>query len=172
VTGTMCDTVRDRMPEVALGLAEWTADEARHLDACDGCAAEWSLVRVASDLGAEAAGAVDPARTARAVLARHRTEARTFAIRRRAAWAAGLVAVAAALVLLLGRVQWTGSEASPVVADVRLVPELDSLDAAELVLVLNEMEAASTDLLVDPGFGSFEGLEPAELEDVLDAWEG
>jgi hypothetical protein len=46
-----CEWLSDRMPVVALGRAEWTPDEIRHLNECEPCRQEWELVQVTSRLG-------------------------------------------------------------------------------------------------------------------------
>jgi hypothetical protein len=46
-----CGWLSDRMPSVALGRAEWTGDETRHLSDCPSCRGEWELVRLSSRLG-------------------------------------------------------------------------------------------------------------------------
>ena len=48
---TSCTQLSDRMPEVALGLARWTADDERHLAGCADCRSEWAIVSTASRLG-------------------------------------------------------------------------------------------------------------------------
>nr|MBA3319806.1 hypothetical protein [Gemmatimonadales bacterium] len=45
-----CERLSDRMPEVALGRAEWTADEAAHLRGCGECRGEWELLLAAREL--------------------------------------------------------------------------------------------------------------------------
>jgi hypothetical protein len=46
-----CGWLSDRMPAVALGRAEWTRDETRHLSDCRSCQREWELVQLSSRLG-------------------------------------------------------------------------------------------------------------------------
>ena len=48
---TMCEAVSDRMPAVAAGQGDWTAEERAHLASCSDCGAEWTLVSMASNLG-------------------------------------------------------------------------------------------------------------------------
>ena len=48
---SMCEAVLDRMPAVASGRGEWTAQEQAHPASCSGCAAEWTLVQAASRMG-------------------------------------------------------------------------------------------------------------------------
>jgi hypothetical protein len=40
-----CDQIRERMPEVAAGFDEPTADEGKHLESCGACAAELKALR-------------------------------------------------------------------------------------------------------------------------------
>ena len=40
-----CNEIRERMPDVAAGLAEFTVEEDRHLASCDGCAAKLHELR-------------------------------------------------------------------------------------------------------------------------------
>jgi hypothetical protein len=164
------------MPVVALGRAEWTPDEIRHLNECESCQEEWELVQLASRLGEQAGLSLAPtAITATLVrrLDRDRTERR-----RRRSWAFAGLAAAAAMVAAL----WTGgldggaSKAAPAGTEVagRLsipLPELETLEPAELHSVLQTME--------EPVAGGSNGDEPAlgdlntdELERVLEYWEG
>jgi hypothetical protein len=172
MTGTVCDTLRDRMPDIALGRAEWSDDEARHLESCAECVTEWRLVSLTATMGAAVADRVDPARIAEAVLEDRRAGTPVVSIRRRAAWAAGVVAVAAALLLVFGGLLGPAPE-SPTTADAGwLGPELDDLETTELILVLDQLETTSMDVLYQPGASSVDELETGELEDVLQAWEG
>ena len=103
---TTCTLLSDRMPEVALGRARWTADEERHLAACADCRAEWTLVAAASGLGAQLPP-VDPERTAALVTERIRHERIRSHVRfRRVALLTGLAGLAAAAVLALA--VWAG----------------------------------------------------------------
>jgi hypothetical protein len=40
-----CDSIRERMPEVAAGFDEPTADESKHLESCGACAGELKTMR-------------------------------------------------------------------------------------------------------------------------------
>ena len=48
---TTCTHLSDRMPEVAPGRARWSAEDERHLAACEDCRAEWAIVSAASRVG-------------------------------------------------------------------------------------------------------------------------
>lgn len=98
---TTCTQLSDRMPEVALGRADWTADDERHLAGCADCRAEWGIVTAASRLGAGLAP-VEPERTAMLVTDRIRRE-RARARPQRLAFLAGLAAAA-----VLALAVWTG----------------------------------------------------------------
>jgi hypothetical protein len=101
---TVCTHLSDRMPDVALGRVQWTADDERHLAGCADCRAEWAIVSAASRLGATLP-AVDPARTTARALERIRHERAHARIRaRQVAVLAGLAAAAVlALALWAGR---------------------------------------------------------------------
>jgi len=88
-----CERLSDRMPEVALLRAAWSAEEAAHLASCADCRAEWDLVLAAHRLEASAPS-VDPATMAAAV--QHRLASERMADRRgRWGWALGGLAAAA-----------------------------------------------------------------------------
>lgn len=100
---TTCTHLSDRMPEVALGRARWTADDERHLAGCEDCRAEWALVSAASRLG-ESLPTPDPARIADRVLARLVKARAGSRARARMAVIAGLAAAAVvALAVWAGR---------------------------------------------------------------------
>ena len=173
MTVNHCDTLRERMPVLAAGGAQLSQDERRHLDQCAECAAEWQLVQRAARLGDEAAARIDPGALAASVVERLRREPDVVPIRRRGWWAAGLAAAAATIALVLGPLVRNGPEtgesaAAPVVW---LVPELDSLETSELLLVLDRFEGLS-DGAIELGLPLVDDLEVQELERVLRAWEG
>jgi hypothetical protein len=101
---TTCTQLSDRMPEVALGHARWTADEERHLGACADCRAEWAMVTAASRLGATLRP-VDPERTAARITERIRHDRIHSQVRvRQLAVLGGLAAAAVlAVAVLAGR---------------------------------------------------------------------
>jgi hypothetical protein len=160
------------MPAVALGRAEWTADEAKHLGSCRSCGDEWEIVRVTSLMGVTGSAALDPARTTRAVLQRL-SEAGDERRKRRAWTFAGLAAAAALAVAV-----WTGQANRPAgpppqtAAGLQIpLPELDNLEVAELNSVLETMDesvgGSSTPDTPDAGYS-----EDDELDFILDSWEG
>jgi hypothetical protein len=169
-----CSWLSDRMPAVALGRAEWTTDEARHLSGCRSCQDEWELVRTASRLGEAAGLPADAFTTSRAVL--HRlSQGREERLRRRA-WSFAGLAAAATLVAVI----WTERPLSQpgvlplqVVTGLRIaLPELDGLQPVELDSVLQTMEEPLVDgptTLEDPTLGD---LDSTELQSVLDYLEG
>jgi hypothetical protein len=157
-----CHRLSDWMPAVALGAAEWTPDEAEHLRSCGSCQAEWDLVQSGARLGQEAGLRLDAASTAQGLLLRLE-RARLHRHRRRAWGFAGVAAAAA-----VAAVVWTGRPttssvhpAASVVGFQMALPELDSLQPAELDSVLQTMdEPAPADSTLD------------DLEGFLDSWEG
>ena len=174
---SVCEWLSDRIPQVALGQAEWTPDEIHHLNECEACRREWELVQLASRLGRDVALTLDPAAIAAGVLRRLDREREDGRLRRRGWTFAGLAAAAALVVAIWsGGMQGGASKAQPVNTAVagRLtipLPELDSLEPAELDSVLQTMDeplvsGSSTD---DPALGD---LNNDELERVLDSWEG
>jgi hypothetical protein len=165
------------MPVVALGRGEWTPDEIRHLNECGSCRGEWELVQLASRLGENAGLSLDPGAVSTRVLQRLNREREAGRLRRRAWSFAGLAATAAVVAAI-----WTGgmeggpSKVRPVGTEVagRLsipLPELDSLEPAELDSVLQTMDepVVSGSTGDDPALGD---LNSDELERVLDSWEG
>lgn len=168
-----CVSLSDRMPAAALGRAEWTADEARHLEECRSCRTEWELVQVASRLGDGLIASHDTRETARAVLDRlkYRKAARPPRV-----WTLAGLAAAAAIVaaVWIGRSPQQGPnpETGSVVVGLQLpLPELESLQSAELDTVLRSMDES---LAGGPPaeFPVLEDLEIDELQRVLDSWEG
>ena len=165
-----CNVLSDRMPEVASGSAHWTAGDRDHLASCRDCALEWQLVQRVGVLGDRVAAAVDPKAMAAKVVDRLRRQERVLPFRRPGWWAAGLVATAAAVVLLLGPLGDANPAVEPAADVVWLVPELDSLETTELMLVLDSFDpAAPASVMVVP---FIDDLERQELEQVLQAWEG
>ena len=173
---TECGRLSDRIPVVALGMAEWTPEEARHLNACRLCQEEWELLRMAGRLGDTAAISIDSSAMASAVVHRLAHQREAGGLRRR--WSfAGLAAAAA-----IAAAVWAGSAdrvaplapSSGTVVAGRLaipLPELEPLQAAELDSVLQTMDEPNAGgVPVDePGLGD---LNFDELETVLDSWEG
>lgn len=167
-----CVWLSDRMPAVALGRAEWTLDEARHLGECRSCQEEWELVQTTSRLGTATLPAPDPESMTRAVL--HRLKREEVQSRPRI-WILSALAAAA-----LAATVWTGGDergladdasTEPVVARLEWrLPELESLQAAELDSVLRTMDDSTA--LDSPGASGLGDLDAEELQRVLDTWEG
>jgi len=169
-----CTWLSDRMPTVALGQGDWTADEVQHLSGCPSCRREWELVRATSRLGDRPAAEVDIPSLAQAVL--HRLGRSTGPQRKWKVWRFAALAAAAALVGVL----WTGrseqplpgSASAPIVAGLQIpLPELDELRPEELDSVLRGMDQPAPDVdtleTTDPGV-----MESPEPETVYDYWEG
>jgi hypothetical protein len=170
-----CGSLSDRMSAVALGRAEWTEEEARHLSGCRSCQGEWELALLSSLLGQDVAAELDPGSTSRAVLqrlGRARQEDRL----RRQSWTFAALASAAAIAAVV----WTGRPitrpvappAGSVVAAALLIPlpELDNLGPAELNTVLQTIDEPLVGGPTDsPGAGA---LDDDDLEGVLNIWEG
>jgi predicted anti-sigma-YlaC factor YlaD len=158
-----CHWLSDRMPAVALGTAEWSPDEVQHLETCQSCQEEWNLVGRSSRMGREVGLSLEAASTSEALLQRLE-RARLERLRSRAWSFAGLAAAAT-----IAAVVWTGRPATrsthpapAIVAGLQMsLPELDSLQPAELDSVLQTMDdPAPADSTLD------------ELEGFLDSWEG
>lgn len=168
-----CTWLSDRMPLVALGRAEWTADEIHHLGGCASCQREWELLRVVSRLGDRAAARIDAPSITGAL--QHRLGGTGRRMRQRKAWGFVGMAAAAAIVGLL----WSGgddpplpaSSSTPVVARLQIpLPELEDLQPAELDSVLRGMDQPVPDL--DTLETTDSAVEAPELETVYDYWEG
>jgi hypothetical protein len=170
-----CGWLSDRMPAVALGRAEWTEEETRHLSGCPSCQGEWELVRLSSHLGQEVAAKLEAGSTTRAVfqrLERARQEERL----RHHSWTFAALAIAAAIAAVV----WTGrpitrpvaASAGPVVAASLLIPlpELDNLDQAELNTVLQTIDEPMVGGPTDTSGSA--ALDDDDLEGVLNIWEG
>jgi len=162
-----CERLSDRMPEVALGRAAWSAEEARHLDGCADCRVEWELVRLAGRIGAAAPSvAADPALAA-GVLRRLAEAPATPARRRVPRWAVGLAAAAGVALAV-----WTGVPRGPdgSAAGGAVASVSDTLEAAEVDSLLDgDAPVAGWSMLESPGLGD---LDEGELERVLSTWEG
>jgi hypothetical protein len=161
------------MPAVARREAEWTPDEARHLTECRSCQDEWELIQVTSRVGKDVHLSLEPAVTAEMVLQRLRREDVRVGPR---LWTWGAVAAAVAFFAALWMNPLTAPSdqpraARPVVAGLQFaLPELESLQAAELDSVLQTMDdPAAGSTVEDPALGD---LDSDELQRVLDSWEG
>jgi hypothetical protein len=166
-----CNRLSDRMPLVGLGRAEWSSEEVLHLNGCRSCQEEWTLVRLASRMGEATLPVLDTAATSHAVIGR--LERARLKRRRWQAWSFVGLAAAAALVAMI----WAERPVPPAgvpapVAGLQIpLPELDSLQPAELDSVLQAMDEPLVDgsTLDAPSLGD---LDAAELQSVLDYWEG
>jgi hypothetical protein len=169
-----CVRLSDRIPEVALGRASWTADQADHLRGCADCRAELALVQATVAIGRKAPALEDPGALARAL------EQRLAAKPPRRDWRRPLASLAAAAALLA--TVWTRWPAPPeptpftppsssTAQALVPLPELELLEPAELDSLLERMEAPVTgsSTLDAPNLGD---LEDTELEQVLATWEG
>jgi hypothetical protein len=168
-----CSWLSDRMPVVALGQAEWTPAEVRHLRDCRSCQDEWELVRLTTRMGEARLLALDTAATSGAVLERL-AQARVEQQRRRAWSFVGLAAAATVAAVIWTERPLTPRSVAPsaVVAGLQIpLPELDSLQPAELDSVLRTMDEPLVDgsTMDAPGLGD---LDSTELQSVLDYWEG
>ena len=170
-----CSWLSDRMPEVALGRAEWTEEETRHLGGCQSCQEEWELVRLSSSLGQDVAARLDAGLTTWAVFQRLEGARQQDRLRRQS-WTFAALATAAAIAAVV----WTGRpmtrpvspSAGPMVAASLLIPlpELDNLDPAELNSVLQTIDEPMLGGPTDtPGSAA---LDDDDLEGVLNIWEG
>lgn len=127
---TVCTYLSDRMPDVALGRARWTAEDERHLAGCADCRAEWAIVAVASRLGATLP-AVDPDRAAARATERIRHERAHALVRARQVAALVGLAAAAAVAFAVwsgrsGRATAPGGRTLPAPAPVATTPMPDT----------------------------------------------
>jgi hypothetical protein len=162
------------MPSVALRQAQWTTDEARHLMECRSCNQEWELVQAGIRL-ADTGPVVRGSDALTQMLLQRLAQKDTANVRR--GWTAASLATAAALAAAV----WLGSRGSPrvepqepgaVVAGLQMpLPELESLQPAELESVLQAMDDSVT---ADDTSDETEllDLDTDELQQVLDTWEG
>ena len=173
---TTCEQLSDRMPAVARHEASWSADEQAHLAACPDCQAEWELVSVATDLGADVAGDLDVHHVTERVLGRLRADRHGRS--RRMGWAVTGIAAAAAVMLAV----WAGRPGQPLgpvshrpvgvdVAQLPL-PELDSLGTPELEAVLQSLDAPIGTSVETVDSTGLDSLDTPELQQVLDGLEG
>jgi hypothetical protein len=168
-----CEHLSDRMPDVVLLRAAWSAEEAAHLASCADCRAEWDLVLATRRLEASAPS-VDPATIAAAV--QHRLASERMAHRRsRWGWAlGGTAAAAAAVALVVARGPEPRQATAPAVAmavdPLVPLPELEGLDTAQLDTLLHALDgplagsSAHDSTTVDD--------VDAELEQIIASWEG
>jgi hypothetical protein len=168
-----CARLSDRMPDVAMQRAAWTADEAVHLASCTDCRAERDLVLAARRLEVRAP-AVDPTAIAAAVQRRLATD-RASVRRSRWFWAGGAAAAAAAAIALAVA---RGPEARPVAPVVAVetdplvpLPELEGLETAQLDTLLRALDGSLAGASASDSASVDEDAD-AQLEQILAAWEG
>ena len=168
---TLCEALSDRMPAVASGRTEWTAEERGHLASCRECAAEWELVNAVTHLGRDMV--VDAEALTPVVLKR---VGAAKAEERRSKWVRQAVAVgalAAAAVLLVLRMPEDTPD--PLLPRVEVpgklqLAELDDAAPAELEMVLTQFEEpASPENSFDGP--DLEGLDMSQVESALRSWE-
>ena len=166
---TGCDAMRERMPEVVHGRAEWAGSEAAHLASCADCELEWRIVRAGADLAADTAIRAEP--LAELVAQRLRESGSSGSVISRLPWRGGLIgllAAAASVVLFVGiarhdrrRLPAAGDSVAAVI-----LPELQGLDAGQLESVLRSMGPTAGD--ATPGvLPHLEDLTDSELEQLL-----
>jgi negative regulator of sigma E activity len=168
-----CERLSDRMPDVALQRAAWSAEEAGHLASCASCRAEWDLVLAALRLEASAPS-VDPATIAAAV--QHRLASERMADRRsRWGWVFGGTAAAAALVVVVARGPEYRQATAPAVAvtadPLVPLPELEGLDTAQLDTLLQALDGPLAGSSAHDSTTADDDVD-AELEQILATWEG
>ena len=169
-----CERLSDRMPEVVLRAAAWSAEEAVHLTSCADCRAEWDLVLAARLL--ETRGpSLDPDVIVGAVQRRLASESRAGS-RSSRGWVLGLGAAAAAAVALV--VTWAPeprqvpAPAVAVAADPLVpLPELEGLDAAQLDTLLHTLDGPLAGASAQDSTTADDDVD-AELEQILATWEG
>jgi hypothetical protein len=171
---TDCERLSDRMPEVAMQRAAWTAQESAHLASCADCRGEWKLILAAKRLEARAP-ALDAAGIAAAVQRRLATE-RATSRRGRWIWAAGSAAAAAAA-LALALTSGGGPPRQPAAAvaietePLVPLPELDGLETAQLDTLLRAINTAPAGTSGAESTTLGDEVD-AELEQILATWEG
>jgi hypothetical protein len=170
-----CERLSDRMPDVAHHHAEWTPEEATHLEGCADCLAEWQLVLAARALD-ESAPTVSDLAALPAALQRRLAKDRARRTRVRLAWSFAAAAAAAAAILAAVVTQRDGGPpagARTVAATEAIVPlpELEGLGTAQLDTLLQSLDRpfAGTSTLDASTLGEY---EDGELEQVFATWEG
>ena len=167
-----CERLSDRMPLATAGQP-WTADESAHLDECPDCAAEWALFQAARGLGVDVGDGLHPHHVSERVLGRLRAD-RIASRKRRWGYAlAGLAAAAAVVVAIsTGPSRERGTAPRVDVAANLILPELDSLRASELEVLLQSMDRPMDEGSIDLTPPVPSDLEGEELDGVLEALEG
>ena len=172
---TTCTQLSDRMPDVALGRARWTPDEAWHLTRCEDCRAEWTVVSAASRLGSTLPVA-DPGSIAARALDRIRSERARSRIHTRMLVSVGLAAAAVvALAVWAGRQERGAARGggtlrapAPVAANPpAAAPGIDSQVPRSPEPKLAEVSPAAG--AVEMPFPELDGLPAEALDSVLQA---
>lgn len=164
-----CSRLADRMPQVARGPDQWTADEARHVETCPECQADWRLMVSVLELADTGDWEPDNDTITSGALARAR-HARSPGRRvPRLNVAAGLAAAAAlvvATIQLLPRSEAVTGSPELVLASLP-VPGLERLNEIQLRRLLDELDGP----LLDDGTGTVTpelgSLDSAALAVVL-----
>ena len=167
-----CMTLRDRMPDVAHGVARWSDAEAAHIASCEDCGREWRLVLAGAALQKHVIVSAD--RVAETVLGRLRSEPVPI---RRIPWRGsviGLLAAAASVLVIVyaPRLQRGGTGSGVDTAVVGLLPELQGLDNGQLETVLQSLEPSVTDAGVPGESAHLDDLSDAQLTKLLHAMGG
>ena len=168
-----CEGMTDRMPLVAHGRAEWTGEEATHLEECPDCASEWRLVVAARRLGDTGARSLDPDQVSGAVLGRLAREHRHRYWRRMGVIGSLAAAALVTAIVWLGPYRRVSAAARVASAGVFQLPlaELDGLDDSALVIVLDGLEPPLAEEAT-PAAPALGDLQDSELERVLRSLEG
>lgn len=164
---TTCDTLRDRMPDVAWGRDAFGDDDRAHLAACAECRAEWAIVEDGQRLGDE--GTLDVERIAQRVTARLASDAREAPVRRLPWRGLGLGAAAAASIALaiwMPRRERPRTAVEQTTAAV-LLPELERLDESQLRQLLRTVEGGEGADMSPAALPRLGDLTETELEQVL-----
>jgi hypothetical protein len=167
-----CERLSDRMPLAAAGQP-WTADERAHLEECPDCAAEWTLFQAARELGVGVGDGLHAHHITERVLGRLRADRTAGRTRRWGYGLAGLAAAAAVVVAVwTGPTRGRGTTPGVDVAANLVLPELDSLGASELEVLLQSMDRPMDEGSIDLTPPVPSDLEGEELDGVLEALEG
>ncbi len=161
----------DRMPTVAHGRETWSHDDLAHLEGCEACQSEWTLIDRATRLGSDIEDHFDLDVVTGRVTERmaDTRQGRRFRFQR-ARWFVPLAA-AASLVIVFSR----GQPAEPAVdtdglAVTVLLPELELLTEDDLELVFDVVPATANPL--EQGIPGVSDLGEEELERLLQILEG
>ena len=165
-----CTQLSERMAAVAHGRNEWSATEKAHLASCADCTAEWRVMQAGAMIGAEVAATLPVDFVATRVVATLKIPAGSRGWWARLRWFALPVAAAAAVALVVFP---RGGPASPggtttEVVEVSVLPELESLEASDLELVLELLPDRAAPVEIR----SFEELTDDEVTRLINSLEG